>query len=122
MNIEPSSMSIDVAYLSNLPFSETKTCRMQGGGRKGLVVQIKRHMRLCHPDIQEEEVTQKSRIYERKEYDLCGVRTTRLDLHLIRVHRMQRGEELLAVLKDSQVIKVHNKETAALDKCINDFK
>jgi hypothetical protein len=28
MNIEPSSMSIDVAYLSNLPFSETKTCRV----------------------------------------------------------------------------------------------
>jgi hypothetical protein len=28
MNIQPSSMSIDVAYLSNLPFSETKTCRV----------------------------------------------------------------------------------------------
>ena len=26
MNIEPSSPSIDVGYLSNLPFSETKTC------------------------------------------------------------------------------------------------
>ena len=87
-------------------------------------MQIKRHMRLCHPDIQEEEdvVIEKKRTYQRKECEMCGVRTTRLDLHLIRVHKMQRGEELLAVLKDSQVIKIHSKETAALDKCINDFK
>ena len=36
---------------------------------------------------------------DRKKCNACGLRTTRLDLHLIRVHGMERGEELLAVVK-----------------------
>jgi hypothetical protein len=40
------------------------------------------------------------------------VRTTRLDLHLIRVHGMERGEELLAVVKGRPVITVETQEMA----------
>jgi hypothetical protein len=50
------------------------------------------------------------------------VRTTRLDLHLIRVHGMERGEELLAVVKGRPVITVETKEMATLDTCLNYFK
>jgi hypothetical protein len=46
-------------------------------------------------------------VYDRKECNACGVRTTRLDLHLIRVHGMERGEELLAVVKGRRVAKAH---------------
>jgi len=49
------------------------------------------------------------------------VRTTRLDLHLIRVHGMEK-EELLAVVKGRPVITVETKEMATLDKCLNYFK
>jgi hypothetical protein len=35
---------------------------------------------------------------------------------------MERGEELLAVVKGSPVITVGTKEMATLDKCLNDFK
>jgi hypothetical protein len=59
---------------------------------------------------------------DRKKCNACGLRTTRLDLHLIRVHGMERGEELLAVVKGSPVITVETKEMATLDKCLNDFK
>ena len=57
------------------------------------------HMRLCHPDIVE-EVIQKA----------------------IRVHGMERGEELLAVVKGRPMITVETKEMATLDKCLNYFK
>jgi hypothetical protein len=50
------------------------------------------------------------------------VRTTRLDLHLIRVHGMERGEEMLAVVKGSPVITVETKEMVTLDKCLYDFR
>jgi hypothetical protein len=43
------------------------------------------------------------------------VRTTRLDLHLIRVHGMERGEEMLAVVKGSPVITVETKEMVTLE-------
>ena len=104
------------------PFQKLKRVYCKVEGCKGLVVNIKR---LCHPDTvleEEDEVIKTGRKYERKECDICGVRTTRLDLHLIRVHGWQRGEELLAVLKDSPAIKIYTKETAALDRCLNDFK
>ena len=64
----------------------------------------------------------KKPIYDRKECNACGVRTTRLDLHLIRVHGMERGEELLAVVKGRPVITVETKEMATLDTCLNYFK
>ena len=50
------------------------------------------------------------------------MRTTRLDLHLIRVHGMEREEEMLAVVKGSPVITVETKEMVTLDKCLYDFK
>jgi len=71
---------------------------------------------------EEDGEVNKKRTYQRRECNICGVRTTRLDLHLIRTHRMQRGPELLAVLNNSEAITTYTKETAALDKCLTDFK
>jgi hypothetical protein len=39
-------------------------------------------------------------------------------LHLIRVHRMERGEELLAVVKGRPVITVETKQMATLDNTV----
>ena len=103
------------------PFQKLRRVECKVDGCKGLVINMKRHMRLCHPDIVE-AVIQKARVYDRKECNACGARTTRLDLHLIRVHGMERGEELLAVVKGRPVITVETKEMATLDKCLNYFK
>ena len=62
-------------------------------GCKDLVVNMSRHMRLCHPDIVEEkDVITKGRVYDR------------------------------TIVKGSPVIPIETKEMAFLDKCLSDFK
>jgi hypothetical protein len=57
-------------------------------GCNGLVVNLRRHTRLCHPDLVEERAkTEKKRIYEPTDCERCGLVTNRLDLYLPRMWR-----------------------------------
>jgi hypothetical protein len=77
-------------YMSTLII--TVSIALRYAGCTGLVANIRRHMRLCHPDIQQEVQRNQTRIYERKECLKCGVVTTRLDLHLQRIgYHMDKG-------------------------------
>jgi hypothetical protein len=91
-----------VIYLI-FPFQKSKRVACLVEGCKGLVVNINRHMRLkCHPETLP-AAGQPKRVYDRKECAVCGLVTRRLDLHLQRMHGMQKGEDLQAALKSSRV-------------------
>ena len=81
------------------------------------MVNIRRHMRLWHPDTVEETI-QKKRIFERKECGECGLVTRRLDLHLQRMHGMQKGQELQAAVKMSRYRKDDNPAVVSLHNCL----
>jgi hypothetical protein len=77
-------------------FQTGKHIQCEVPGCKGFVANIRRHIRLCHPDIQQDLQVKSKREYERKECPKCGVVTTRLNLHLQRIHGVAKGEQLLA--------------------------
>jgi len=90
-------------------------------GCKGLVTNIRRHLRLCHPDI-DQIATKKRRVYERKECPKCGIVTVRLDLHLQRVHGLVKGEQLRAAVTSSLSRKADTQEMIALGRCLVDYR
>ena len=89
---------------------------------KGLVANIRRHMRLCHPDIQQEVPRKQTRVYERKECAKCGVVTTRLDVHLKRIHGMVKGQELVEGIAAGISRRADTPAMVALSNCLSDYK
>ena len=91
-------------------------------GCKGLVANIRRHIRLCHPDIQQDQPVKTKRSYDRKECPKCGVVTMRLDLHLQRIHGLEKGEQLLADVASGLSRKANTPTMVALNHCLSDYK
>jgi len=103
-------------------FQKAKRSACQVEGCKGLVTNIRRHMRICHPEIEQDTTSKRRRTYERKECPKCGLATIRLDLHLQRMHGMAKGEQLRAAVKSSISRKADTQEMVALGRCLMDYK
>jgi hypothetical protein len=58
----------------------------------------------------------RKRVYDRKECGVCGLVTRRLDLHLQRMHGMEKGAGLQAALKSSKIRTADFPAVSALDK------
>ena len=103
-------------------FQTGKRIECQVPGCKGLVTNIRRHIRLCHPDIEQNHLVKTKREYERKECPKCGVVTIRLDLHLQRMHGVLKGEQLLAAVASGISRKADTPAMVALTNCLSDYK
>jgi hypothetical protein len=62
------------------------------------VVNITRHVKLCHPEVSPSSVQKKTPIAKvKREYKgrlmcaPCGTSTIRMDIHLINVHKLEKG-------------------------------
>ena len=83
---------------------------------------IRRHVRLCHQDSQQDVQRKATRNYERKECLKCGVVTIRLDLHLQRIHGVVKGEELVAGVASGISRRADTPAMVALSNCLSDYK
>ena len=110
-----------VIYLI-FPFQKLKRVECPEEGCKGLVVNINRHLRLCHPETMEVAAGSKKRVYDKKECAVCGLGTKRLDLHLQRMHGMEKGQGLQLALKSSKIKRADTPAMCALDKCLIDYQ
>ena len=59
---------------------------------------------------------------ERKECAKCGVVTTRLDLHLKRIHGMVKGQELVEGIAAGISRRADTPAMVALSNCLSDYK
>jgi hypothetical protein len=64
----------------------------------------------------------KKRVYDKKECAVCGLETKRLDLHLQRMHGMEKGPGLQLALKSSKIKRADTPAMCALDKCLIDYQ
>ena len=96
--------------------------KCQVEGCKGLVANIRRHMRLRHPNTAQEKQIKKKRAYQRKECPKCGLVTMRLDLHLQRIHGLEKGEQLQAAVSSSVCRNANTPAMFALSNCLLDYK
>ena len=89
------------------------------------VVNVSRHISQCHP-FYKPEAKKKVQVRAKKRCGLCNAETTRMDLHLQRIHKLGKGSQELkdgmsqatTVLEKSQVQEAEQK----LAECLEDFK
>ena len=90
-------------------------CQVEGC--KTFVGNIRRHMRLCHPDLEQEPLTKKKEAIPKER-----VPKVWLDLHLQHIHGMDKGEQLQAVVHSSITRMADTPAMIALGNSLMDYK